>query len=327
MRRSPCLALVLLGLVPVPSPADDDPALKADYEKIEGIAHRDVGSEEEAAAARKELREAAAGFVEKYRESANAGEGLFRLGMARAFAGERAEGTALLRRYLDTVPSGSRRKDAFLALLALLDALERPEDGLDAIEAYASGFKEDEAVGEMVADQRRQFTADAKRRSLAGQPAPEISITRVLGGELKSIGSLKGKVVLLDFFATWCPPCRATMPWLVRMQEKFGAAGLSVVGATELYGHAWLEGRSEVNLSPDREVEIIDKFRASLNLNYPVVLTAEREGNKQYGVLGIPTLFLIDRKGVVRKYEVGAGDHADLEREIEKCLTEKDDGK
>ncbi len=301
----------------------DDAAWRADFAKVETIGKRDPETPEALAAARGELRAAAAAFVLKYGEDAE-GERLYAVGLARGYSGDHAGGVKALRLYLETVPEGERRKEAFLALLALLEGLERPEEGLEAIESFAEGFKGNAEVEEIVADQLRSFGSDVKRKSLIGQAAPGLEILEVLGDGVKSIEALKGRVVLLDFFATWCLPCRQTIPWLAGMREKRGEAGLTVLGVTEYYGYGWLDGETRENLSKTQELDLHRKFRESMKINYPVILTADKEGGEKYGVLGIPGLFLIDRKGVVRKVEVGAGDHGELEKVIGELLAEKD---
>ncbi|HVG28546.1 MAG TPA: TlpA disulfide reductase family protein [Pyrinomonadaceae bacterium] len=152
------------------------------------------------------------------------------------------------------------------------------------------------------------------------EAAPEIEIERWLDRKETTLASLRGQVVLLDFWATWCAPCRETMPRLERLHEKYKARGLAVVGLTELYGQS--EGRP---LTPAAELSSIAAFKRELRLTYGVGVAANDANNLRYGVRAMPATFLIDRRGVVRYVGVGAVDSAEdaLEGVIERLLSEK----
>ncbi|MFM2163196.1 MAG: hypothetical protein RLZZ383_2708 [Pseudomonadota bacterium] len=142
---------------------------------------------------------------------------------------------------------------------------------------------------------------------LEGEPAPDFSADKVGGGTV-SLSGLRGKVVVLDFWATWCGPCRATMPGLSSMAERLSAKGLVVLGLS------------------DELSSVVDRFLAGERAQgraYKQQLALESGGvRRSYRVSSLPTLVLVDRKGVVRKVHVGAGDLAALETEIEALLAE-----
>jgi peroxiredoxin len=107
-------------------------------------------------------------------------------------------------------------------------------------------------------------------------------------GKTVSLASFKGKVILLDFWATWCPPCKAEIPGFVELQDQYGDKGLQVLG-----------------VSVDDPVEKLAPFAAEFKMNYPVLVGADREDLQDaYGPMwGIPTTFLISRDGkICRKH-------------------------
>lgn len=119
-----------------------------------------------------------------------------------------------------------------------------------------------------------------------GKIAP--SFTRAdLSGRKVSLSEYRGKIVLLNFWATWCGPCIGELPALDRWQEQFGSKGLQVIGIS-----------MDDSIAPVRAA--ISKYK----IKYPVVMGDEHVGMAYGGVLGVPETFLIDRKGVVvRQYE------------------------
>ena len=138
--------------------------------------------------------------------------------------------------------------------------------------------------------------------SLVNGPAPEIARPD-LHGNAVSLGALRGKVVLLNFWATWCAPCRLEMPRFVSWQRQFGPGGLQIVG-----------------VSIDDSEAPARAFADRLNLNYPVVMGDARLGERYGGVLGVPVTFLIDRHGIVRARIDGETDLAILERRVRALL-------
>lgn len=116
--------------------------------------------------------------------------------------------------------------------------------------------------------------------------------------------SLAGKVVLVNFWATWCPPCRKEIPSLAKLQEKYGDQGFAVVGVSMDEGGAKLVG----------------KFLDKQKVNYPVIIGDTDLARGFGGVIGVPATFLVDRKGeLVRRYD-GFATEDELRVEIEKLL-------
>lgn len=122
----------------------------------------------------------------------------------------------------------------------------------------------------------------------APSPAPEVS-ARTRSGETFALSSLKGRIVLLDFWAPWCVPCRASFPFLDGLEAKYSAQGLSVVGLT-------LE---------EREMAVA-AFLEAVPVRFPVVVDATGRAGEAFGVVAMPTTFLIDRQGrIAARFEGG----------------------
>lgn len=127
-------------------------------------------------------------------------------------------------------------------------------------------------------------------------PAPSWQLTRIDGTHLSS-DELKGKVVVVDFWATWCGPCRVEIPGYVDMQEEYEDKGLVIVG-----------------ISLDQQgPQVVRQFAERFEINYPIVMGDQQIVSAFGGVEAIPTTFLIDRDGQIRHRKVGAMAREDYE--------------
>jgi len=132
--------------------------------------------------------------------------------------------------------------------------------------------------------------------NLAGKPAPELMLKDLAGKDV-TLADYKGKVVFLNFWATWCEPCRIEIPWLIDMQAKYASRGFTVVGIAMDE-----EGKSAV--APFITKERFDVNGRQLPMSYPILLGTDEAADKFGGILGYPTSFLISRDGkVVRKFQ------------------------
>jgi thiol-disulfide isomerase/thioredoxin len=150
-----------------------------------------------------------------------------------------------------------------------------------------------------------------------------------LNGGALSADDLKGKVVLLDFWAVWCGPCIATFPHLREWQAKFANKGLVIVGVTHWYRFDWDDETSQIRrvrgLSHEKENAATEKFLGFHKLKHHIaVIDEDADFDRNYLVEGIPQAVLLDRQGNVRLIRVGAGKKTaqDLERMIERLLSE-----
>lgn len=137
----------------------------------------------------------------------------------------------------------------------------------------------------------------------AAAPAPDWTLNDPDGKTVR-LSDFKGKVVILDFWATWCPPCRAEIPGFVALQKKYGAQGLTIVG-----------------ISLDTAGPSVAKpFIRRLGMNYPIVIGDETIADKYGGVSVIPTTFVIARNGNIVASHQGFTSQTDFESEIRPLL-------
>ena len=145
----------------------------------------------------------------------------------------------------------------------------------------------------------RRFSPASKQ--VAGG-APEFSLTDIQGQKI-ALADYRGKVVLLDFWATWCPPCLEEIPHFIAMQQKYASQGLQVIG-----------------ISMDDDAKPVQAFYEQHKMNYPVAIGDAKLAQRYGGVLGLPITFVIDRQGRIVKKFVGATDTALIEQEIKRLL-------
>jgi thiol-disulfide isomerase/thioredoxin len=137
---------------------------------------------------------------------------------------------------------------------------------------------------------------------LIGKAAPGF-VREDLSGKKVSLSGYRGKVVLLNFWATWCAPCVIEIPAFARWQSRYGGQGLQVIG-----------------ISMDDDAPPVRAMYRRLKVNYPVAMGDEKIGELYGGVLGLPVTYLIDREGrIVSRYQ-GEADLKWLEREVLKLL-------
>lgn len=152
------------------------------------------------------------------------------------------------------------------------------------------------------------------------EPAPEIKIKEWIGQEPATLASLRGKIVLLDFWATWCMPCIATFPRLRGWHKKYSGNDFVIIGVTKYYGRD-----GDKPMSPLQEFDFLGEFKQKHKLPYPFAIAEPAEDGAKYGINAYPTTILLDRNGVVRYIGIGAGieESENLEGMIKKILKEE----
>ncbi len=130
-----------------------------------------------------------------------------------------------------------------------------------------------------------------------GHQAPDFAL-KTLEGKTLRLSELRGKkVVLINFWATWCPPCRLEMPTMQQIYSEYGKKGFEILA---------------VNIEPDAKQEIRE-FIKELRLTFPVLLDPQMKVAREYRLFGLPASVLVDRKGIVRARETGYHDWTDKE--------------
>jgi thiol-disulfide isomerase/thioredoxin len=137
-----------------------------------------------------------------------------------------------------------------------------------------------------------------------GSMAPEFSLKSVPDGKTVSLSSLRGKAVVVNFWATWCGPCKIEMPWLVDLQKKYGDQGLQIVGITK----------------DDSNEATIAKFTKKMGVNYTILVGDQQVVDLYGGVGGLPTSFFVNRSGKVVHEIIGLDSESKFEDAIKQAL-------
>ena len=146
------------------------------------------------------------------------------------------------------------------------------------------------------------YATPPKPDPLLHKPAPEF-VRNDLAGRPVDLAALRGRVVLLNFWATWCSPCQVEIPRFVGWQTKYEADGLQIIG-----------------VSMDDDSAPVASLVREHAVNYPVVMGDEQIGLLYDGVLGLPVTYLIDRQGIIRSRYKGAADLRAMESAIQRLL-------
>jgi len=139
----------------------------------------------------------------------------------------------------------------------------------------------------------------------AGTLAPDFEVPRLEGGTVR-LSALRGRVVLLDFWATWCPPCRAEMPWLVQLGAAYEARGLTLLAMSQ-------------DNPPDQQALVAEYARGLPGLGRFAALGSHDVG-RVYGAESLPTLYLIDRAGRIADVAVGSRPEAAVRTAVDRML-------
>jgi thiol-disulfide isomerase/thioredoxin len=159
----------------------------------------------------------------------------------------------------------------------------------------------------------RAGAAENAQTRLIGQKAAPVDVETWVNGPPLTDADLKGKVVLLDFWAVWCGPCIATFPHLREWNAKYAGKGLVIVGLTNYYNYEWdvktgRAKRSEDTVPHADEQAMLVKFAAQHGLTHRLGIPSGGSLAKFYGVTSIPQAVVIDREGIVRLIKVGSGE-------------------
>jgi thiol-disulfide isomerase/thioredoxin len=154
--------------------------------------------------------------------------------------------------------------------------------------------------------------AQAQPQPMKGKRAPAFTLVD-LDGKKVSLADYKGKAVLLNFWATWCGPCKIEIPWLVELRDKYRPQGFEILGIES----------DNYDTDPKAYASYksgVEKSAKALGINYPVLLGGDSISEPYGGLDGLPNSFYVDRNGVVTTQIVGLADRDEIEANIKKAL-------
>ncbi|MBD0370613.1 MAG: TlpA family protein disulfide reductase [Pyrinomonadaceae bacterium] len=204
------------------------------------------------------------------------------------------------------------------------DAVQKAREVLDERAAFAEKIFQIMQISGTTEQKREasggriQIRDRARQVALLGTQAPEISVKDWILGEPATLESLRGRVVLLEFWATWCKPCQAMFGKLKKLDEEYRSRGLEVIALTRHY-FAY-RGTAD---SQAEELELMRKTVAEHGVEFRVGVAESEATQELYGATGMPTLCLIDRRGHVRYAHFGGGDDPKLSEALRRCLDEQ----
>jgi thiol-disulfide isomerase/thioredoxin len=223
---------------------------------------------------------------------------------AAALAPEIAAFDTLLAKYHD------QKSDAVAQILLMkaslfLEVLEDEATGrtlLAQVKADFPGTKAAKEVDSILARLERATKARELQATLVGKAAPEIHLTWSSREGLKSLADLKGKVVVIDFWATWCGPCVRSFPQVRELVEHYKGFDVEVIGVTSLQGRVHgLEAKPiDTRGDPAREKALMRDYIKAKDMTWTIAFSEENVFNPDYGVMGIPYMAIIAPDGTVR---------------------------
>lgn len=146
----------------------------------------------------------------------------------------------------------------------------------------------------------------------SAEAEPDVTF-KDLQGKNVALSSFKGKVVLLNFWATWCEPCRVEIPWMIEFQQKYSSKGFTMLGVA-------MDDDGAKVVSPFVTKPQFSVGGHDVAMDYPIVLGTDDIASKLGGLIGLPTSVMISRDGKIVKRYIGLADHEALDKEIQSLL-------
>jgi cytochrome c biogenesis protein CcmG/thiol:disulfide interchange protein DsbE len=152
---------------------------------------------------------------------------------------------------------------------------------------------------------------------LSGKPAPAFALEDLTGKKV-TLASYRGKALLINFWATWCAPCRLETPWLIELRNKYAAQGFEILGL-DTEGDD-LQKSDTAGWAKDKAA--VGKFVAEMKVPYPMVVDGDSISRDYGGLDDLPASFFVDRKGTVVAAQVGLTSESEIEGNIKKALNQ-----
>src|SRR3989441_188129 len=204
-----------------------------------------------------------------------------------------------------------------LALASSVGAAQAHIGAARGERSEAMAFLERELVTYRNSSLSKRIQKNINLLTLEGHPAPALEKSEWIGAAPPTLADLKGKVVVLFFWAHWCPDCKIQGPILAKLRDRYQSQGLAIVAPTQRYGYV----AGGASASPDEElryiVQVRDQYYPFLaDLPVPVSVA----DHQRYGVSSTPTVVITDRQGIVRLYHPGRMTEAQLETHLRGLL-------
>lgn len=246
---------------------------------------------------------------------------------ASELAPELAAFDALVAKYQEE-KSEDAAQIALMRATLYIQVLNDPERGNALLAQIKTDYPDTKAaasVERFLEAQSQQARTKEAQRAIVGQPAPELNFKWSSGEGLDALSDLKGKVVVLDFWATWCGPCISSFPQVRELVEHYQGSDVVVIGVTSLQGRVMNLEAGPINTrgDPEKEYSLMSAFMKAKDMTWTVAFSEQPVFNPQYGVAGIPHMTIVAPDGTVRHNDLHpAMPHAQKVEKIDALLKE-----